>query len=135
MLFCQTCRDHACTTKTLGRPFAKTERLFDERGAAGVTVRAVAQEVGTTTRAVYSLFGSREALLVDSMRVRAYELLERWLHEQVETQDPAIDLVEASVTIFRRLVVEPRRSFALPSSESSPSSSPGLKSSRPARAP
>lgn len=82
------------------------ERLFDERGAAGVTVRAVADEVGTTTRAVYSLFGSRDALLVDAMQVRAYELLELWLDEQDETSDPARDLVEAGVTIFRRLVVE-----------------------------
>ncbi len=85
---------------------AAAERLFDEHGAAGVTVRAVADEVGTTTRAVYSLFESRDALLVDSMQVRAYELLELWLDEQEETSDPARDLVEAGVTIFRRLVVE-----------------------------
>ena len=85
---------------------AAAERLFDERGPAAVSVRAVADEVGTTTRAVYSLFGSQEGLLVDALAQRAYEILTRGVDEQPETEDPAQDLVEMSINVFRRFVVE-----------------------------
>lgn len=83
---------------------AAAERLYDERGPTGVSVRAVADEVGTTTRAVHRLFGSRDGLLIDAMAERAYELLERGLEDQVETDDPARDLIEAGVTVFRPFV-------------------------------
>ncbi|MEZ4322476.1 MAG: TetR/AcrR family transcriptional regulator [Myxococcota bacterium] len=85
---------------------AAAERLFDERGASGVSVRALADAVGTTTRAVYSLFGSRDGLLVDALAQRAYELLEQGLDAQVETDDPARDVVECGVGIFRPFVRE-----------------------------
>ncbi len=97
-------REHDDQTREALR--AAAERMFDERGADGVSVRAVAEAVGTTTRAVYSLFGSRESLLVDAMGVRAYELLTQGLDEQQETDDPRADLVDASVTVFRRMVIE-----------------------------
>jgi AcrR family transcriptional regulator len=95
-------REHDEETREALR--AAAERLFDERGPAGVSVRAVAEAVGTTTRAVYSLFGSRDGLLVDALAQRAYELLEQGLDDQDETDDPAHDLVEAGVTIFRPFV-------------------------------
>ena len=85
---------------------AAAERLFDEHGAQGVSVRVLADAVGTTTRAVYSLFGSRDGLLVDAMGVRAYEFLMQRMHEQELTDDPAADLVEMGVIAFRRMVVE-----------------------------
>jgi AcrR family transcriptional regulator len=97
-------REHDDETREALR--AAAEQLFDAQGASGVTVRAVAAAVGTTTRAVYSLFGSRDGLLVDAMAQRTYELLEQGLDAQVETDDPAADLVEAGVTIFRRFVLE-----------------------------
>lgn len=97
-------REHDDHTREALR--AATERLYDEHGPAGVSVRAVADAVGTTTRAVYSLFGSRDGLLVDAMAQRAYEILEAGLDTQVETDDPAHDLIEAGVTIFRPFVRE-----------------------------
>ena len=103
--------------KTMGRPRehdeatrealrAAAEQLFDEHGAAGVSVRALANAAGTTTRAVYSLFGSRDGLLVDAMGVRAYEILNSGMDGHAESDDPAADLVEMAVNVFRRLVVE-----------------------------
>lgn len=97
-------REHDETTREALR--AAAERLYDERGPTGVSVRAVAAAVGTTTRAVYSLFGSHDGLLVDALAQRAYELLTEGLDDLPETDDPAGDLVEASVQVFRRLVCD-----------------------------
>jgi AcrR family transcriptional regulator len=85
---------------------AAAERLFAEGGPEAVSVRSVAAEIGTSTRAVYSIFGSRDGLLVDALAARAYELLEEGLDQQVETEDPAQDLIEAAVTVFRPFVLE-----------------------------
>jgi AcrR family transcriptional regulator len=81
------------------------ERIAEEGGAGAVTVRRVADEVGTTTRAVYSAFGSKDALLVELGR-RAFGILLRGLEELPETDDAAADLVEAGVQVFRRFAVE-----------------------------
>ena len=81
------------------------ERIAQADGVEAVTVRRVAEEVGTTTRAVYSAFGSKDALLVELGR-RAYGILLRGLQELPETDDPAADLVEAGVRVFRRFAVE-----------------------------
>lgn len=95
-------REHDDETREALRDAA--ERLFAEHGPEGVSVRSVAAEVGTTTRAVYSLFGSIDALLVDSLGARAYRILEDGLDAQVETDDPAHDLIEAAVGVFRPFV-------------------------------
>lgn len=97
-------REHNEATREALR--AATEQLFDKHGAEGVSVRALADAVGTTTRAVYSLFGSRDGLLVDAMGVRAYEFLVERMQEQELTDNPAADLVEMGVIVFRRFVVE-----------------------------
>lgn len=104
---------------------AAAERLFDERGADGVSVRAVADEVGTTTRAVYSLFGSREGLLIDLLAERAYELLDRGLTTLPETDDPAGDLIEAGVTVFRPFVREHPSLFRIAFQRVAPDLEPG----------
>ena len=58
-------REHDEETRAALR--AATERIVAESGIGAFSVRAVAREVGTTTRAVYSLFGSKEGLLVDAL--------------------------------------------------------------------
>jgi AcrR family transcriptional regulator len=85
---------------------AAAERLFAEHGPGGVSVRAVAEEVGTTTRAVYSLFGSREGLVVDALAQRAYELLTEGVLAHPETDDPAADLAAMGADVFRPFVLE-----------------------------
>jgi AcrR family transcriptional regulator len=84
---------------------AAAERLVAEGGPGALSVRAVANEVGTTTRAVYSLFGSKDRL-VDALAQRAFELLQAGMDELPETDDPAADLLEAGAGVFRRFVRE-----------------------------
>ncbi len=81
------------------------EEIIHTGGPAALTVRRLAEHVGTTTRAVYSLFGSRDGLLV-ALGVRAFEMLGAGVRAVPETDDPAADLVEAGVTVFRPFVVD-----------------------------
>jgi AcrR family transcriptional regulator len=85
---------------------AAAERMVAEDGAGAFSVRAVAKEVGTSTRAVYSLFGSKEGLLVDALAQGAFEFLADGIAELAETDDPVADLVAVGVPVFRRLVLE-----------------------------
>jgi AcrR family transcriptional regulator len=85
---------------------AAAERLVAERGAAGVSVRAIADAAGVSTRAVYSLFGSKEALVVDALAQGAFTFLASEIERLPLSDDPAADLVEVGVRVFRRLVLE-----------------------------
>jgi AcrR family transcriptional regulator len=60
--------------------------------------------VGTTTRAVYSLFGSKDGLIA-ALGVRAFDFLRAGLEALPATEDPAADLVEVGL-VFRRLATE-----------------------------
>jgi len=81
------------------------EEIAQRDGVDAVTVRHVADAVVTTTRAVYSAFGSKDGLLVGLGR-RAFAILQRDLEAMPETADPAADLVEAGLEVFRRFAVE-----------------------------
>ena len=83
-----------------------TERVVAESGIGAFSVRAVAREVGTTTRAVYSLFGSKEGLLVDALAQGAFEFLADGIDDLPESDDPIADLVAVGVPVFRSLVLE-----------------------------
>ena len=85
---------------------AATETIVTQSGIGAFSVRAVAREVGTTTRAVYSLFGSKEGLLVDALAQNAFEFLADGIDELPETDDPVADLVAVGVPVFRSLVLE-----------------------------
>ena len=50
------------------------ERIVDGASLEALSVRHVAEEVGTTTRAVYSVFGSKEGVIV-VLGIRAFEML------------------------------------------------------------
>ena len=80
------------------------EALADAGGAAAVSVRAVADRSGTTTRAVYSVFGSKAGLIA-ALGTRMFTLLGEGVAALPETEDPAADLVEAGVGVFRHLSV------------------------------
>jgi AcrR family transcriptional regulator len=84
---------------------AAAEALIAVDGPDALSVRAVADEADTTTRAVYSLFGSK-AGLVDALAQRAFEILRTGLDELPETDDPAADLLEVGTGVFRRFVRE-----------------------------
>ena len=75
-----------------GLPFERRRRGRSELGVGAFSVRGVAREVGTTTRAVYSLFGSKEGLLVDALAQSAYAFLADGMDDLPETDDPVADL-------------------------------------------
>src|ERR671936_1283772 len=87
-------REHDEATRE--RLLQAAERLSAAKGIEAVTVRAVADAAGTSTRAVYALFGSKEGLeqaLHQAMFTRLRDLL-----EAVErTDDPRRDLLELAL--------------------------------------
>jgi AcrR family transcriptional regulator len=85
---------------------AAAERLVAEGGLAAFSVRAAANQAGTTTRAVYSLFGSKDGLLVDALAQGAFDYLTKGIDALTETGDPVADLVAVGVPVFRGLVRE-----------------------------
>ena len=80
------------------------ERTVELAGIEALSVRGLAGDVGTTTRAVYSLFGSKDGLLV-ALGNRAFEMLGAAIAALPTTEDPAADLVEAGVAVFRRFAI------------------------------
>lgn len=96
-------REHKEATRAALR--AAAERLIAEGGVSAFSVRAVAREVGTTTRAVYSLFGSTHGLLIDALAQTAFDFLADGIGQIVETDQEVEDLLQVGV-VFRRLVLE-----------------------------
>jgi AcrR family transcriptional regulator len=83
---------------------AAAERAVEDGGPDALSVRGIANEVATTTRAVYSLFGSKDGLIA-ALGVHAFDFLRDGLNALEPTDDPAADLVETGL-VFRRLAIE-----------------------------
>ena len=83
---------------------AAAERMLQERSTAALSLREVASGAGVSTRAVYSLFGSKEALL-GALGTRAMELLHEGVDAIQVTDDPRSDLVQAAL-MFRRFALD-----------------------------
>jgi AcrR family transcriptional regulator len=81
------------------------ELIVARSGPHALSVRTVAEEVGTTTRAVYSLFGSKGGLLAQ-LALRAFEFLRDGLDALPVTEDPAADLIDCGVKVYRPFVIE-----------------------------
>ncbi len=81
------------------------EALLAEGGAAAVTVRAVADRVGESTRAVYSVFGSRAALMA-AVAARGFQLVADLVDALPVTDDPLADLVAAGVHGLRPFALQ-----------------------------
>jgi AcrR family transcriptional regulator len=102
-------REHG--EKTASALLDAAERIAEAEGLTALSVRRVAKEVGTTTRAVYSLFGSKDGL-VTALGVRAFEFLGKRVAALPRTSDPVMDLVEAGL-VFRRFAREHPALFRL----------------------
>ncbi len=96
-------KEHDAGTRQ--RLHAAAERLIANGGPDAVSVRTVADEAQTTTRAVYSVFGSKDGL-VAALAQTAFELLYDGIDELPETDDPAADLVAIGTQVVRRLVTD-----------------------------
>ena len=93
-------REHTCRTAVGGGAHRRG-------GWAWRAVRPRGRRAaGTTTRAVYSLFGSKDGLLVQALAREAFEFLYTEIAKLEESDDPAADLVDVGVLVVRRLVRE-----------------------------
>jgi len=88
------------------------EDLLRTSGPDAVSVRAVADAAGTSTRAVYSVFGSKEGMLHHLAR-RGYRYLADLVDTLPVTDDPAADLVRLGIHGFRRFALERPHLFRL----------------------
>ena len=84
---------------------AAAEDLIQNHGANAASVRAVADAVGTTTRAVYSVFGSKDGML-EALATRLFEMLSEAIDACPSTDDPVADIVTISLDGFRRTALE-----------------------------
>jgi AcrR family transcriptional regulator len=81
------------------------EQLVAEHGIDALSVREVATRAGTTTRAVYVLFGSKDSLL-EALARHSFELLMAAMDAVPPRSDPGEDLVTRSVQGFRAFALE-----------------------------
>jgi AcrR family transcriptional regulator len=88
------------------------ERIVEADGLEALTVRRVAERTGTTTRAVYSTFGSKDALL-SGLGVRAFDMLGAIVDALPVTGDPQADLVAAGASGFRPFALQHPALFRL----------------------
>lgn len=88
-------------------------KLLATDGASGVTLRAIAREMGMTAPALYRYYDSREALLTDMCACSFNELSDNIESacEAVSTDDPVAGIMAAS-RAFRRWAHEHPAEFA-----------------------
>jgi AcrR family transcriptional regulator len=102
-------REHDLTTAEALLDAA--ERTIAEQGVDALSLRTVAADAGTTTRAIYSLFESKNGLLA-ALGSRAFKVLQRAIETLPTTDQPGQDLVEVAL-IFRRFALEHPALFAI----------------------
>jgi AcrR family transcriptional regulator len=102
-------KEHGAETRAA--LLAAAGELLHAEGPGAASVRRVAEAVGTTTRAVYSLFGDKEGLLRE-LSVDVAETMRRH-HEAVpERDDPMAELPEL-VLSYRAAALEKRNLYDL----------------------
>jgi AcrR family transcriptional regulator len=84
--------DQARRTERVGQLVDIAARLLVEGGPAGLSLRKLAAEAGTSTMAVYTLFGDKERLL-SAMHREGFRRLGEALRAVPETDDPLADLL------------------------------------------
>jgi AcrR family transcriptional regulator len=100
------------SSETGERLLDAAEELLAHGGLEAVSVRSAADLGGTTTRAVYTVFGSKDGLLA-ALAARGYRLLAGYVNGLPTTDDPAADLVAVGTDGFRRFARERPHLFRL----------------------
>lgn len=90
--------------KTAEQLLDAAEQIVAEGGLEALSVRRLAGAIGATVQAVYSLFGSKDGVII-ALGARAHNLLSDGLDALPATDDPAGDLVEAAMVVFRRFTL------------------------------
>jgi AcrR family transcriptional regulator len=103
-------REHDAATRD--RLLAAATRLSAEEGWRAVSVRRVAEEAGTSTRAVYSLFGSQQGL-DQELHLAMFERLLELMRATPRTADPRADLLELRHAYRRWATERPERYAAV----------------------
>ena len=97
--------------KTAAALLDAAERIIAAQGVEALALREVARNAGTTTRAIYSLFGSKDGLL-GALGVRAFNLLQREIEALPASEQPSDDLIEVAL-IYRRFALEHPALFSI----------------------
>lgn len=85
----------------------EAKKMLSEDGYHGVSLRVLTRNVGTSTNAVYTLFGSKEALMAEV----AVRQLDRMLGEDYDpntTEDPRADLLKLARHYRTHATTDPR---------------------------
>ena len=90
---------------------AAAERRIEANGLGELSLRELAEDAGTTTRAVYSLFGSKAGLL-GALGAHAFDLLRAGLEALPVTRNARRDLLEAAL-MFRRFALDHPALFSI----------------------
>lgn len=80
------------------------ERIVQDDGLAALSVRRAAAATGTSTRAVYSIFGSKDGL-VAALAASGFDGLGADVAALPVTDDPVTDAVRAGAECFRRFTL------------------------------
>ncbi|MCQ3997951.1 TetR family transcriptional regulator [Aeromicrobium sp. 636] len=86
-------------------------RILDEQGPAALSARRLATEVGASTMAVYTHFGSMGAV-VDAVATEGFRRLIARVDAVEQTDDPAADLLAAAAA-YRENALENRHLYAV----------------------
>src|SRR5688572_3565410 len=86
--------------ETRMRLFRAAEGVVAYGGVDALSIRGLAEAVGTTTRAVYSVFEGKDDI-VRALYRESWTVLARRLEELPLLEDPVEDLVRAGVEAFR----------------------------------
>jgi AcrR family transcriptional regulator len=97
-------RPRAHDSDTAEALLGSAERVVAADGPGALSVRRVADDAGTTTRAIYSLFGSKNGLLV-ALGAHGFDLLGAEVARLAATKDPLDDLLAAGL-VFRRFTLD-----------------------------
>ena len=122
---CKIGRPREHDQRTAAALLAAAERTILEDGIDALSVRGVAKQIDTSTRAVYSLFGSKEGL-VAALAAHGFDLLGAAVKALPTTEDPIADLVAAGLA-FRRFALEHPTLFAISIQRPKPNSAPWLQ--------
>ena len=113
--------------KTAAALLDAAERIVAEQGIDALSLREVTRDAGTTTRAIYSLFGSKDGLL-GALGVRAFNLLQREIEALPASDQPSDDLIEVAL-IYRRFALEHPALFSIAFHRANPAIWPRFRAS------